>query len=325
MAKKCFVITPIGPENSAIRAHADQVFQLIVQPAADKLRINAFGAHQLARPGKISDQMYSEIFSADLCIAILTGHNPNVFYELALAQSINKPVIPLLAKGEDLPFDVKDFRYISYDLDSANHDATIKLIIDFARSIEQTNWKVDDIFEPYRELSNTFVDPQALTALNDNKLFCENAKGYWWSRNVGTDNIGFVTLKHDPVLNTLEKYGQSYDANARVQAIWKTTASCVDSKKNSLYYFWEGKWPSRPNDRHHGFGQINFHPSNGLFNAANDEFFDRIFSDVKMTTMKESVLRRCTKQEVATMLKGQRITNLIKTKLEELGTDNLPG
>ena len=31
--KKCFVISPIGPPDSEIREHADDVFEYIIKPA----------------------------------------------------------------------------------------------------------------------------------------------------------------------------------------------------------------------------------------------------------------------------------------------------
>ncbi len=114
--KKCFVISPIGEEGSQVREHADTVFQYIIRPATRNLGIKIFRADHMLEPGRISDQMFHEIFSSDLCIAILTGHNPNVFYELALAQMARRSVIVLIAKHEKIPFDVQDLRCIVYEL-----------------------------------------------------------------------------------------------------------------------------------------------------------------------------------------------------------------
>ncbi len=74
------------------------------------------GDHKSA-PGKITDQIYEDILEADLIIVVLTGSNPNVYYELAIAQSAAKPVILLMEKGFDAPFDIKDQRIIYYDFD----------------------------------------------------------------------------------------------------------------------------------------------------------------------------------------------------------------
>ncbi len=112
---RCFVISPIGQEGSEVRRHADEVFRHIILPAVERFGLKASRSDHLDDPGKISDQMFERILNDDLCIAVLTGFNPNVFYELAIAQFARRPVIIMLEKGNDLPFDVQDLRYVPYD------------------------------------------------------------------------------------------------------------------------------------------------------------------------------------------------------------------
>lgn len=123
LTRKCFVISPIGAENSEVRRHADTVFNCIIQPACEPdpaeggpAYVAERGDHKTA-PGKITDQIYEDILEAELIIAVLTGANPNVYYELAIAQSAAKPVILLMEKGYEAPFDIKDQRIIYYDFD----------------------------------------------------------------------------------------------------------------------------------------------------------------------------------------------------------------
>ena len=139
--KTCFVISPIGDENSVQRAHTDKVLHSIIMPAMKALNMQAFRADQLDKPGKITDQMFTEIFKADLCIAVLTGHNPNVFYELAIAQSDKKPVIILISKTDELPFDIKDLRSIFYDIESNSFEPVINRLVSYVNSFEKDNWK----------------------------------------------------------------------------------------------------------------------------------------------------------------------------------------
>jgi hypothetical protein len=54
---------------------------------------------------------------SDLIICVLTGNNPNVFYELAIAESAARPLIVLKHRYDDVPFDVKDVRFIEYDFE----------------------------------------------------------------------------------------------------------------------------------------------------------------------------------------------------------------
>jgi hypothetical protein len=114
--KRCFVISPIGPIDSDVREQADAVLDYIIDPALKELDIQAVRADKLADPGLITEQMIAAILNYDLCIADLSGHNPNVFYELALAQAAERPVVLLKRPGDVIPFDVKDYRLIEYDL-----------------------------------------------------------------------------------------------------------------------------------------------------------------------------------------------------------------
>lgn len=115
-AKRCFVISPIGQPASDVREEADAVFDFIIEPTLRQLSIEAVRADKFPEPGLITEQMIAAILDFDLCIADLSGNNPNVFYELALAQAAERPVVLLKRIGEDIPFDVKDYRLLEYDL-----------------------------------------------------------------------------------------------------------------------------------------------------------------------------------------------------------------
>ena len=113
--KRCFVISPIGQEGTPIREHADDVFDFIIKPAMDECGIKPVRSDQMHEPGKISDHMFRAILNEDLCIALLTGFNPNVFYELGLGHALGKPAILITDSAEEVPFDVGALRIIVYD------------------------------------------------------------------------------------------------------------------------------------------------------------------------------------------------------------------
>ena len=50
-------------------------------------------------------------------IADLTGHTPNVYYELSLRHAITKPVVQMVSDGMRLPFDVHVSRTIQFSFD----------------------------------------------------------------------------------------------------------------------------------------------------------------------------------------------------------------
>lgn len=43
-----------------------------------------------------------------------TGRNPNVFYEIGIAHSLGKEVILITQNGDDIPFDLRHIRYLTY-------------------------------------------------------------------------------------------------------------------------------------------------------------------------------------------------------------------
>jgi len=142
MKRRCFVISPIGGENTPEREHADDVYDYIIKPAMEACGIEAMRSDRLLEPGKISEQMFAAILNEDLCIAVLTGYNPNVFYELAVAQCACRPTITLLEKGQQLPFDIHDLRCVYYDLKprALFEKIYVNEIVGHIKSLEAANW-----------------------------------------------------------------------------------------------------------------------------------------------------------------------------------------
>jgi hypothetical protein len=112
----CFVISAIGPDDSDIRRHANDVFDKLILPVVQKFEYIPLRADHISRPGLITQQIIDYIIDSPLMIADLTGHNPNVFYELAIRHMTKKPIIHIISKEYKIPFDIFDFRTIHYDL-----------------------------------------------------------------------------------------------------------------------------------------------------------------------------------------------------------------
>jgi O-acetyl-ADP-ribose deacetylase (regulator of RNase III) len=150
--RRCFIISPIGEEGSPVRIHADDVMEFIIKPALERCGIAPVRSDQIAESGAITEQMFREIVSADVCVVLLTGFNPNVFYELAIAQAAARPVVILIEKGLTLPFDVKDLRCIQYEL------APVTLLVkgvyadrvqEMLEEIRGQGWRVPNLFEHF--------------------------------------------------------------------------------------------------------------------------------------------------------------------------------
>jgi len=135
--KACFVIAPIGEAESDTRKRSDQILKHVISPAAEACGYKATRADQISEPGMITSQVIQKIVDDPLVIADLTERNPNVFYELAIRHVIKKPLVQLIKKGEQIPFDVAGTRTIHvdhHDLDSV--EEAKKEIIAQVKSLE---------------------------------------------------------------------------------------------------------------------------------------------------------------------------------------------
>ena len=135
--KICFVIAPIGEPDSDIRRRSDQILQYIIRPAVNTLGYRAIRADEIDEPGIITSQVIQHVVDDPLVVADLTGHNPNVFYELAIRHAIRKPYVQIIQKGESIPFDVAATRTIFVDhRDLDVVDTAKSQIIEQVRSLE---------------------------------------------------------------------------------------------------------------------------------------------------------------------------------------------
>ncbi len=106
----CFVMMPFGPPLGTY-------YEKIYKPAIEKAGITAMRADDdLFGTGKIMDQIWIGINAAKVLVADLTTRNPNVYYELGLAHALQKPVVLISNKQEDVPFDLNHIRVIYYDM-----------------------------------------------------------------------------------------------------------------------------------------------------------------------------------------------------------------
>ena len=116
--KNCFIICPIGEEDSETRKRSDKVLADIIEPSTIKCGYKAIRADKLPDPGIITHNVIKHILNDSLVIADLTEQNPNVFYELALRHVSKKPLVQIIDKSEEgkIPFDVANMSTILIDL-----------------------------------------------------------------------------------------------------------------------------------------------------------------------------------------------------------------
>lgn len=106
----CFVMMPFA-------GHLGSYYNAIYEPAITKAGLRPVRADDdIFGTGKIIDQVWRGIVDAKVLVAELTSRNPNVFYELGLAHALQKPVVLVSSREEDVPFDLQHIRVIYYDV-----------------------------------------------------------------------------------------------------------------------------------------------------------------------------------------------------------------
>jgi hypothetical protein len=106
----CFVISPFGGWH-------DDYHRDIFCPAIKQAGLEPARADDLFRSSNIVHDIWHLVATARVLLADLTGKNPNVFYELGLAHAARKPVLLLTQSMDDVPFDLRALRVITYDVE----------------------------------------------------------------------------------------------------------------------------------------------------------------------------------------------------------------
>src|SRR6478672_1650469 len=104
----CFVTMPF-------REPFAKYYSAIVAPVIERSGLRPIRGDSLFRPSPIMDDVWRAINEASLLVADLTSQNANVFYELGLAHALGKPVILIAETMDDVPFDLRSLRILTYD------------------------------------------------------------------------------------------------------------------------------------------------------------------------------------------------------------------
>ena len=166
--KKCFVVTPIGDNNTAIRRHIEGIIDQAIIPAiGEKYEIDV--AHRNYEIGSINDRVIKSIFNSDLVIANLTGLNPNVMFELAIRYSFGKPALVIAEEGTKLPFDINDENVIFYINDPAGAYELKEKIVGFEEKINLAKKDYGPVYKAVRTIP-LFNEVEAGKEVSNDKL-----------------------------------------------------------------------------------------------------------------------------------------------------------
>lgn len=100
----------------------DDVYSSI-QQACDDVNLNCIRADDIWEESVIIQDIFNLIFESSIVVADLTQKNPNVLYELGIAHTLGKHVIPITQSMDDVPFDLSHHRALKYLNNGEGRDA----------------------------------------------------------------------------------------------------------------------------------------------------------------------------------------------------------
>ncbi len=107
--KLCFVIMPFKDELKSVYSQA-------IKPAVIKCGFDCLRVDELKMgPFNIHRKIIEYIYRSKVIVADLSQWNPNVYYEMGVAHSIDNKTLMIVQKGERLPFDISTYHVIQYE------------------------------------------------------------------------------------------------------------------------------------------------------------------------------------------------------------------
>ena len=112
-ARICYVIMPF--DERYVSTYVEAIRPAIAKVASDrKEQWQCRRSDDIHVPGSITKEIITSLHTADLVIADLTTHNPNVFYELGVVHSAGRPTVMITQQIDELPFDINTYRVHQY-------------------------------------------------------------------------------------------------------------------------------------------------------------------------------------------------------------------
>jgi formylglycine-generating enzyme required for sulfatase activity len=113
------------------------VYELVIKPALDELQWDCHHVGEQHGAGNIVKDIIQGIIGADLVIVDLTNLRGNALYELGVAHALSNHVLMLYSgDSTNLPFDLKNYRYLRYENTMAGARALHQMITNAVKQME---------------------------------------------------------------------------------------------------------------------------------------------------------------------------------------------
>ena len=106
---------PISDPDGYEKGHFERVYHHLIKEPCEELGLKAKRADEVKGTNLIHLDIVSSIVESDIAICDLSSRNPNVFFELGVRQSFDKPVILIQEAGTPRVFDISPLRVHDYN------------------------------------------------------------------------------------------------------------------------------------------------------------------------------------------------------------------
>lgn len=93
----------------------NEVYRDAIKPLVEEIGFEPMRVDDVSHPGIILNDIWLQLTEATVVIAEITEANPNVYYEIGVAQALREPTVLLAQRGTKLLFDLGPHRCIFYD------------------------------------------------------------------------------------------------------------------------------------------------------------------------------------------------------------------
>lgn len=124
----CFVAMPFEGRRTEIYE------EYVKNPIERLLGIECRRVDEITRSSHIMRDVWGLLTSCSVVIADLSGQNANVFYELGLAHVLGKPFVLIAEKIDDVPFDLRSVRTITYGNSPKSWQALATRVVEYVSS-----------------------------------------------------------------------------------------------------------------------------------------------------------------------------------------------
>jgi len=108
-----------------------------IRKAVTDLGLKCKRADDVWQSAAIMQDVVDLIAASHVVIIDCSQQNPNVFYEMGIAHTIGRDVIPITQSDTDVPFDISHLRYVKYlDNKQGRQDLREVLLAELERRFE---------------------------------------------------------------------------------------------------------------------------------------------------------------------------------------------